>query len=196
MGQKVVLSPGTVFSRWTILGENPIRVSSGGVQYFVKCECGFESSVVAYALYNGTSTQCKECQYKTMNAHRAKYPNVGPVHGSYLNSLTRHARTRNLKVNITVGDLAAQWQRQESKCALTGWVLTLKERQHQPVATASVDRIDSSRGYSVDNIQWVHKWVNRAKMDLTEERFFEICRAVAEHKEETKRLRRPWNIKI
>lgn len=47
--------------------------------------------------------------------------------------------------------------------------------------TASLDRIDSNRGYTQDNVQWVHKDVNKMKMDLNQQIFVELCRAIAAH---------------
>ena len=47
--------------------------------------------------------------------------------------------------------------------------------------TASLDRIDSNKGYIKGNVQWVHKDVNTMKMDHTQEEFIKICTMVANH---------------
>jgi hypothetical protein len=47
--------------------------------------------------------------------------------------------------------------------------------------TASLDRIDNSQGYINGNIQWVHKIINRIKMDLNTSYFVELCKKVAQH---------------
>jgi hypothetical protein len=44
--------------------------------------------------------------------------------------------------------------------------------------TASLDRIDSSRGYTADNIQWVHKHVNLMKRSFNEEYFINTCKQI------------------
>ena len=49
--------------------------------------------------------------------------------------------------------------------------------------TASLDRIDSKKGYIEGNVQWVHKNVNKMKMDLDEKEFFSIVKQVYEHKQ-------------
>ena len=46
-------------------------------------------------------------------------------------------------------------------------------------ATASLDRIDSSRGYVPENVQWVHKVINRMKGTLSDDEFKSWCRTVA-----------------
>jgi hypothetical protein len=45
--------------------------------------------------------------------------------------------------------------------------------------TASLDRIDSSKGYIEGNLQWVHKDVNIMKMDLSQVEFIDYCVKVA-----------------
>lgn len=47
--------------------------------------------------------------------------------------------------------------------------------------TASPDRIDSSLGYTKDNVQWVHKDVNTIKWDLSHDRFVKLCKTITEN---------------
>jgi len=53
-----------------------------------------------------------------------------------------------------------------------------KSQSKQKLRTASLDRIDSTKNYTIDNIQWVHKDVNKMKMDFSQEYFIEMCRLV------------------
>jgi hypothetical protein len=43
-----------------------------------------------------------------------------------------------------------------------------------------LDRIDSSKGYTIDNVQWVHKIVNIMKHDVEEKEFFNWCKLITE----------------
>lgn len=43
----------------------------------------------------------------------------------------------------------------------------------------SLDRIDSSKGYEIGNVQWVTKYINWAKNDLSQKDFIDLCIAVA-----------------
>jgi hypothetical protein len=45
--------------------------------------------------------------------------------------------------------------------------------------TASLDRIDSSRGYIEGNVQWVHKMANMCKQHYSQKRFIDMCIAVS-----------------
>ena len=52
------------------------------------------------------------------------------------------------------------------------------EEHKNGYTTASLDRIDSSKGYTKSNIQWVHKDINKMKSDFSMLRFLELCYAV------------------
>ena len=70
------------------------------------------------------------------------------------------------------------WELQKGCCNLTGLSIILpKGGNHENVA--SLDRIDSSRGYIKDNIQWVHKDINRMKWDFPQDKFVKLCFYVA-----------------
>ncbi len=62
------------------------------------------------------------------------------------------------------------------------------------VMTASVDRIDSSLGYTCANIQIVHKRVNRSKLALSDEKFREMCAAIAQHRPDLMPHTEEWRI--
>jgi hypothetical protein len=47
--------------------------------------------------------------------------------------------------------------------------------------TASLDRIDSSKGYEEGNIQWVHKHINFMKRTYSQEYFIDMCKKVADN---------------
>lgn len=48
--------------------------------------------------------------------------------------------------------------------------------------TASLDRIDSSKGYIEGNIQWIHKELNWLKNDLDEMVLVDWCEKITRHK--------------
>jgi hypothetical protein len=84
---------------------------------------------------------------------------------------------------ITIPNLFLE---QDQKCALSGillepWISNNKKQGRR--MSASLDRIDSSKGYIVGNVQWVHKDINRLKWDLSQEKFIELCKLVAEYNE-------------
>lgn len=54
-------------------------------------------------------------------------------------------------------------------------------KKGQSNITASLDRIDSSKGYVEGNVQWVHKDVNYIKQDLEESYFKKLCKLITEN---------------
>lgn len=70
---------------------------------------------------------------------------------------------------------------QQGKCAYTGLILdvdTTKDRRRTPNAV-SVDRIDSSGGYTPDNVCLCCMWVNKAKAESNVEEFKKALREAA-----------------
>lgn len=77
--------------------------------------------------------------------------------------------------------------KQNRRCAISGLELTFDylgnraDWKHSETCkiTASLDRIDSSKGYVEGNVQWVHKRINIMKNDVPQSEFIEWCRTVA-----------------
>lgn len=65
----------------------------------------------------------------------------------------------------------------EKKCKISGLSLEFGKAKHG-TTTASLDRIDSSKGYIEGNVQWLHKDVNRSKFTKSDEEFIELCRII------------------
>lgn len=78
---------------------------------------------------------------------------------------------RKNKNKLTVKILAELYLRQGGMCALSGLPL------HENVM--SLDRIDSSKGYSKNNIQWLHLMVNRMKSNFVQSEFIDMCKLIA-----------------
>jgi hypothetical protein len=84
------------------------------------------------------------------------------------------AKNNNKELNLTLFDLKDQWQRQEGKCPYLNQPLILplttrSENKENPNLIASLDRIDSSKGYVKDNIQFISQTLNFAKNKFDQE---------------------------
>src|SRR5206468_3884446 len=82
------------------------------------------------------------------------------------------ARKRNLSFSITLDNIWKLFIKQNGKCAMSGIKLILGKTLSSEY-TASLDRIDSTKGYHIENVQWVHKRLNFMKSDTPEKDFFE-----------------------
>ena len=97
--------------------------------------------------------------------------------------LTRPSRKKHMKqsfhaspkrlamlndIQITRDDLVSLYHQQDGKCAITGVVMC---HVFGKPNTISIDRIDSAKGYTPDNVHLVCQWVNNAKSKYSLEVF-------------------------
>ena len=74
------------------------------------------------------------------------------------------ASQKNLNYDIDEKFLEELWNKQKSSCALSGVPITLRKFNEKSFpSTASLDRIDSSKGYIRGNVQFVAYSINLAK---------------------------------
>jgi hypothetical protein len=90
--------------------------------------------------------------------------------------------------DITVPFLVDLFERQDGRCALSGLpMLTTTHIDERPDDARcnpnklSIDRIDSSRGYTEDNVQLVRWRLNSMKSDIPLDTYKEEIRAQYEH---------------
>jgi hypothetical protein len=85
--------------------------------------------------------------------------------------------------NVTLEDLKNQWEKQNGICPYTGLKLEGNTSTHHKAKIspykASVDRIDSSKGYEVDNIEFISLMAQYAKNRFAKEELIEFCKQVA-----------------
>ena len=100
-----------------------------------------------------------------------------------------HGRCPAKPSTITAADLKEVWGRQRGICPLTGWKLSLPDsssgwmHENPPQKyRASLDRIDSSRGYFPDNVRFLSIPANRAKNQHTDADVIELCRNIVKYK--------------
>jgi hypothetical protein len=104
------------------------------------------------------------------------------ISASDFGKIKSHAEERNIPFNITIEEAWNLFVKQDRKCALTN--LPIKFRSSTMIwdGDASLDRIDNSGGYTAGNIQWVHKDINKMKMNFTEEKLIEYCKLICKHR--------------
>lgn len=89
----------------------------------------------------------------------------------------RNLKKRNHDVTITIEDLQSQWETQKGICFFSGVKLELSSYtkiNKNPIYAASLDRIDSSKGYTQDNIRWVSRAMNWMKNTMSDDMVYEL----------------------
>ena len=118
----------------------------------------------------------------------ANWKGFGDLSGDHWRRITKGAESRNLEMTITIEDAWNKYLQQNGKCAISGVDITLRGQEigisskyvHEKT-TASLDRIDSKNGYTLDNIQWIHKDLNQMKSDRSMETFLYWIKTIYEN---------------
>lgn len=108
------------------------------------------------------------------------------IEKSYFSEIKRRAKKKNKKFELDIEFLNILWKKQDYKCSLSK--LPIKKAGRYQInkqiiyGDASLDRIDSNKGYCKNNVQWVHKKINFMKHVLTNKEFIELCTLVSKNK--------------
>lgn len=145
------------------------------------CDCGERSLVRLGDLTRpgpGSVRSCGCAKY-SKGPENGWWGGARHVSGTCFGSIRRNAAARGIKMGITIEYVDGLLEKQSFRCALTGWPIVVDD-------TASLDRIDSGKGYEAGNVQWVHKDVNIAKNVFSTDHFDSICVAVVTYRKRRK----------
>ena len=161
------------FGKWLVEG---LAHSNGKwTTWWCKCACGNRVKVIRASLVNGDSTQCKRCADIDQTS-KEEYKQC------FYTKARLHAKRRGIDFKVSREELYDIFLKQNRKCALTGLPLMFAKTdndQRHGKTTASLDRIDSQKPYILENVQWVHKDVNKMKQNFSQPYFVNICKLIA-----------------
>ena len=161
--------------------------------------CGVEKPLTLFVKSKQNPTGyriiCKQCRNlyqkesvdKKRQHYRDYHTNYRKIKGrsecinlhSRFKSLIKGAKIRkDFDISIDVHFLEQMWKNQNGLCVYTKLPLTIKANQFN---TISIDRIDSSKNYTKENIQFVCRAVNEMKMHRDEGLFIHLCHLVAQN---------------
>ncbi len=167
---------GQKFGKFTVISLSG-KTKNCHYKYLCKCDCGNIKEVLQTSLIAGRSKSCG-CM------KRPNWKGYGEIPGSFFNDFKRNSAgeksrrklRRNIDFSITIEYMWELFLQQNKKCALTGIELIMRPAR---IRTASIDRIDCKKGYTTENVQWVHKDINRMKNIFDQEYFIETCKKVS-----------------
>lgn len=175
---------GRRFHRLLIVSQAP--TVNHATRWVCLCDCGVRKTVTTHNLMNGSTKSCGCFSRDQMssigrrnNGKRANnWLGIGEISKSYWSNILNGANVRGLDVTVSLQDIRELFLSQGRKCALTNMPIQFAPVGER-VGTASLDRIDSSKGYISGNIQWVDKRVQQMKWDMGQPEFFDLCCLVA-----------------
>lgn len=143
------------------------------------CDCGNILVVRGDSLKSGNTKSCG-CLAHRKGQDNFGYKGYKEISKTFWSTIELGAKNRNFEFSITIEDAWNKYIEQDRKCALTGELIYFSKcRRNNQDKTASLDRIDSYKGYTLDNIQWVHKMINRMKQHYPQDLFIEMCKKVS-----------------
>ena len=175
--------------------------------FLVKCSCERDQLVRADILKRGEAKRCRFCANKINydrnvefnkidhKGYSTSHQGIGDLSKTQVLKIKYGAYIRNIEWNnddMTVEYLWNLFIEQDQKCAISNLNITLSKGKNIPILTkqrnlnysgwnASLDRIDSSKGYIKGNVQWLHRDVNIMKNAHTQEYFIELCKTIANY---------------
>ena len=137
---------GKKFNHWTVLKLDTRKRKNQNRYWLCRCDCGRTSVVPTYYLTKGYSTKCIYCSRHTKDIYKEELPKV------FWNKIKWNAKRRKIKVIINREEAYRIFLGQNRKCNLTGMDIRLPSYGTDTEWTASLDRIDSSKEYTTDNV--------------------------------------------
>jgi hypothetical protein len=178
------------FGMLTVIKEIP---NKNYKKFLCQCDCGRQRTInITTLIYTQSKIlSCKYCLNEIKKPPNTK--TIGEISGEYWRSVIGSAKSRNLAVEVDQEYLWTLFLKQDKKCALTNIPLVFGKyiKKHvtkknktktKTETTASLDRIDSSKGYIEGNLQWVHKHINCMKSNYTQDYFIQLCNMVSKVK--------------
>jgi hypothetical protein len=136
---------------------------------------------------DGLAGYCKVCDTARQRARdiRLRTAHIDKFLRALHRMSARRARLRGLSFSITVDDLLDLWHNQAGVCAISGMLMTHIRGKGRIASNVSIDRVNSSFGYTRENIQLVCLVVNfmKNKFSLSELKFW--ADAILRHQSKT-----------
>lgn len=146
--------------------------------------CGYCGDKDINNFYPKLKSKCKNCiskesaeryrngdHTKWRKSHK-KYMINNFVHFR-VESAKHRAKRKNIDFELTDEIILEKLKKQNNKCYISGVLLELSELTNKSL---SIDRLDSDKGYTIENSVLVTKFINTAKNNLSLNEFIECLR--------------------
>lgn len=177
---KLIDRAGQKINHWTFISYFGLN-KHGESMWNCICDCGLEQVCVTGNITSGGSKQCSICSRKPRDYSEE-------ISNSMWNLILIRANKKDHEVTISKEEAYILFLKQDKKCKLSGVDIRFSRNSSDYLnrgQTASLDRIDSTKGYIKGNVQWVHKYINLMKGSMKDEEFIRYCTNVSNHNSNT-----------
>lgn len=189
--RKFNLKPGDKINKLTLIergNKEKFNIQRSGDEYLAfwkcLCDCGKECYHIEPYLYDKTAKSCG-CYHSLRGKFREEsvgWKGYKELSSNYFNKKRYDADKRGLEFNVTIEYLYDLFIKQNKKCNLSGVDITMsttyQAAKYNKKMSASLDRIDNTKGYIEGNCQWLHWKINRMKRDFSVEQLIYYCQLV------------------
>jgi hypothetical protein len=165
------------YGRLTVISPTKQRRYGSRFLWICKCDCGNVIEVPLNSVVTSNTLSCG-C-LKTDRVKERSFKGYMEISGTYWKTIKNHAKQRGRDFNISIEYIWDLFIQQNRKCAISN--LDIHLNINSRVQTASLDRINSSSGYIIGNVQWLHKIINKIKNNLSDQDFISYCCTVYNH---------------
>lgn len=158
---------GKKFGRLLVISRLSDRITPNGTRKYIYsclCDCGSQVEVTSEALLSSSCSSCGCLRREKASIPRPRlrtHGKTGTKEYKLFDSAKQRAKKRGLEFSITLEDIVIP-----EYCPVLGIKLDTSNSRTRP-NSPSLDRRDSSRGYTKDNIWVVSAKLNSAKSDLS-----------------------------
>lgn len=162
-----------------------LKINSGSkISYEVKClECSNIYNT-GHSILNRKSKgiglgKCNNCYSPDMKSKKKHLMLTKNISLTHYNKIQRQAELRGIKFDVTPQYLESIFN---GVCYFSGIEINIgtysRSKGVSDLGNASLDRLDSNKGYIENNVVWVYKPINVMKHTLTKDGFIDLCEKI------------------
>jgi len=140
-----------------------------------QCECGKNILMRTYALNKRGTLSCGCYRIEKISN------SYGKISGVWYGKIKGNAQKRKLEFNVSIEFLNDLLEKQNFKCAISGLPIKIEMGRTNKITTASLDRVDNTKPYTEDNVQFLHKHVNYMKWTHKQDYFIKLCHKISKY---------------
>jgi 5-methylcytosine-specific restriction endonuclease McrA len=162
------IKTGDRFNRLTAIKLD--RVGKHNRSYFLfRCDCGIEKVILGSQVKSGNT---KSCGCLSREVKKAKLlPNNAGVINQIILSYKRHAKTRGFAWGLTFTDVSNIINKPCHYCGILNSNKKITKNCKDGFCYNGIDRVNSKKDYTIDNVVPCCDFCNKAKGSKTKEEF-------------------------